>query len=104
PMGLGVGSGTTKATLAPAGMVRFRYTFGEGRLKPSVHAGIGAGFIRHVLNISDAESDTRPLVDKATADLYALQKMDPYPRPDSKPVLNEVCAGRHDNCWDNIAM
>jgi hypothetical protein len=105
PMGLGVGSGTKKASAAPAGMLRIRYNFGEGRLRPSLHVGIGGGYIRHVLNISDAENDQRPLVDKTTADYYKQNNLDPYGLPNGNPpLINEVCAGHHTDCWDNIAI
>jgi hypothetical protein len=70
--------------------------------------GVGGGYIRHVLNISDAESDSRPLVDKATSDAYLHgpngMLVDPYANPNNKPQINEVCLNRHDNCWDNISM
>ena len=47
-------------------LARARYRFLEGRFHPYIHVDIGGGEIRHVLDISSAQSDTHPLVDKFT--------------------------------------
>jgi hypothetical protein len=100
------GGGTSKATTAFAGMLRFRYNFGEGRFKPGVHLGVGGGQIRHVLDISDANSPN-PLVDQTTALFYQTSgpggmPQDPYSlKPPVK--LNPVCLDKNP-CYDNIAI
>ena len=110
------GGGTQKEDNAAAGMVRVRYNLLTGRFKPSVHVGFGGGEIRHVLDVSDAETDARPLVDLATAQYYAgtdsfhpMAATDPYYKADGSPrptpiKLQEVCLNHHSSCFDNIAI
>lgn len=95
-----LGQGILKAPAALAGMARVRYNFGEGRLWPSVHVGIGGGQIRHVLNISDANTARYPLVDSVTAKTYG--NTDPY-GGSKAPVINEVCKNKNP-CYDNITI
>src|SRR5262249_60110857 len=40
------------ATLAPAGLARIGYTFGDGGGGIFVHGDLGAGFIRHVIKLT----------------------------------------------------
>lgn len=89
---------TTKAFGAVAAMVRARYRFFDGRFHPYVHVDIGGGEIRHVLDISGAESDAHPLVDRYTADRYnAGEKMN------LADYQQEVCAN-HKSCSDTISL
>lgn len=94
-----LGKGILKAPAAIASLARVRYNFGEGRLWPSVHVGIGGGQIRHVLNISDANSAKYPLVDSVTAKYYASSN----PYGGAKPTINQVCLYKK-SCYDNITI
>jgi hypothetical protein len=59
---------TSKAFGAVAGLARLRYRFLDGKFHPYIHADIGAGEIRHTLDVSSANTADYPLVDKYTAD------------------------------------
>lgn len=98
------GGGTTKATTAFAGLLRFRYNFGEGRFRPGLHLGVGGGQIRHVLDITSAGM-FQPLVDLTTAQYYQSAGLDPYDKTKVKqpPLLNYVCQDKNP-CYDNIAI
>ena len=88
---------TTKAFGAVAVLARARYRFLDGRFHPYLHVDIGGGEIRHVLDISSAESDSHPLVDKFSADSWnsgAITNM---------AQLQEVCPN-HSNCSDTISL
>jgi hypothetical protein len=89
---------TTKAFGAVAGFVRARYRFLEGRFHPYIHVDLGGGEIRHVLDISSAESDDKPLVDKFTADEWNGGRT-----MDLATYQQEVC-GNHRNCSDTISL
>lgn len=92
---------TTKAFGAVAALARARYRFLDGRFHPYVHLDIGGGEIRHVLDISSAESDDHPLVDKFTADTWNNSNpMDPM---QLKMYQQEVCSN-HRNCSDTISL
>lgn len=91
---------TTKAFGAVAAMVRARYRFLEGRFHPYVHVDLGGGEIRHVLDISSAESDEHPLVDKYTADRWNGGDRD---LASFNMYQQQVC-GNHRNCSDTIAI
>jgi hypothetical protein len=93
-------SPTKKATGAVAGLLRARYRFLEGKFHPYVHLDIGYGQIRHLLDISTAESDTHPLVDKYSALAYNGNGGDP-----ANPALphQQVCPN-HNDCRDTIVI
>ncbi|HWE29187.1 MAG TPA: hypothetical protein VHB97_14360, partial [Polyangia bacterium] len=91
---------TTKAFGAVAVLVRARYRFLEGRFHPYIHVDLGGGEIRHVLDISSAESDEHPLVDKYTADTWNANPSDPATL---KTYQQEVCAN-HKTCSDTISL
>src|SRR5437879_3518663 len=94
-------SPTTKAFGAAAGLVRARYRFLDGRFHPYVHVDVGGGEIRHVLDISSAESDDHPLVDKYTADQWNSGSVSDMTQ--LKAQQQEVCAN-HKNCSDTISL
>jgi hypothetical protein len=89
---------TSKAFGAVAVLARARYRFLDGRFHPYVHVDIGGGEIRHVLDISSAESTAHPLVDKYSADSWNASNgtLDPS-------LLQEVCSN-HSNCSDTISL
>jgi hypothetical protein len=89
---------TTKAFGAVAAFVRARYRFLEGRFHPYLHLDLGGGEIRHVLDISSAESDEHPLVDKYTADQWNGGR-----QSDLMTYQQQVC-GNHRNCSDTISL
>jgi hypothetical protein len=91
---------TTKAFGAVAVLARARYRFLEGRFHPYIHVDIGGGEIRHVLDISSAESDPHPLVDKFTADTW---NANPTDQPTLQMYQQEVCAN-HKSCSDTISL
>jgi hypothetical protein len=99
PNPMGTSGATTKAFGAVAVLARARYRFLEGRFHPYIHVDIGGGEIRHVLDISSAESEGHPLVDKFTADTYNAT---PDPTQLSS-YQQEVCAN-HSNCSDTISL
>jgi hypothetical protein len=86
---------TTKAFGAIAGMARVRYRFLDGRFHPYVHLDIGGGEIRHSLDISAAQSQERPLVDKYTADQWNGGNTNVAPQ--------QVCTPGK-GCTDTIAL
>jgi hypothetical protein len=88
---------TSKAVGAVAGFVRARYRFLDGRFHPYLHLDLGAGEIRHALDISSAESDAHPLVDRYTAQRFngGDAAIDTYQQ--------EVCRN-HKNCSDTISL
>ena len=88
---------TSKAVGAVAAFVRARYRFLDGRFHPYLHLDLGGGEIRHVLDISSAQSDMNPLVDRYTAQRYngGDTMIDTY--------RQEVCSN-HKNCSDTIAL
>jgi hypothetical protein len=89
---------TTKAFGAVAAMVRARYRFLEGRFHPYIHVDVGGGEIRHMLDISSAESNEHPLVDKYTADRWNggdTMNLASYQQ--------EVCPN-HKDCSDTISL
>ena len=92
-----VNGATTKAFGAVAVLARARYRFLEGRFHPYVHVDIGGGEIRHVLDISSAESDSHPLVDKYSADAWNAGQIT------DMGSLQQVCAN-HSNCSDTISL
>jgi hypothetical protein len=107
-MGPATQSPTTKASGAVAGLLRARYRFLDGRFHPYVHVDIGAGQIRHVLDISSAQMGGAPLVDSATATTYNQHGTGTNGVLD--PALNttmlsnqNVCADPN-NCSDTIAL
>ena len=53
-----------------AGFIRARYRFLDGKFHPYVHLDIGYGQIRHMLDISAAESADTPLVDRYSAQQF----------------------------------
>jgi hypothetical protein len=86
---------TTKAFGAVAGLARLRYRFLEGRFHPYLQFNIGGGEIRHVLDISSAQSTDFPLVDKYTAQqLNAGNNVNPQ---------QLVCPSPN-SCSDTIAL
>jgi len=87
---------TTKAFGAVAVLARARYRFLEGRFHPYIHVDLGGGEIRHSLDISSAESDTNPLLDKFSADQWNSGNMD-------KSIQQEVCSN-HKSCSDTISI
>jgi hypothetical protein len=91
---------TTKAFGAVAVLARARYRFLEGRFHPYLHVDVGGGEIRHVLDISSAESDMHPLVDKFTADTWNSSNMN---LTDLAAYQQEVC-GNHKSCSDTISL
>ena len=92
-----VNGATSKAFGAVAGLARVRYRFFEGRFHPYVHVDFGGGEIRHLLDISGAETDAHPLVDKATADTWNGGNHD------IATFQQEVCANRR-SCSDTISL
>jgi hypothetical protein len=86
---------TPKPFGAVAGLLRLRYRFLEGRFHPYLHVDIGGGDIRHMLDISSAESAQHPLVDRYTAATYNSGY--------TNVGIQEVCAD-HKNCTDTIAL
>ncbi|HEY2746086.1 MAG TPA: hypothetical protein VGL86_15730 [Polyangia bacterium] len=92
---------TTKAFGAVAVLARARYRFLDGRFHPYIHVDIGGGEIRHVLDISSAESTAHPLVDKYTADTWnGSSPMDPA---QLAMYQQEVCSN-HASCSDTISL
>ena len=87
-----------KATLAPMGIMRLKYTFNEKRFRPSLHLDIGGGLIRHVFNVSSVAGGP-PLVDQVTAQAWEGKTGDPY----GSGQINKVCADAN-NCVDTIAI
>ncbi len=92
-----LGGGTTKADADWAGLLRFTYRFGQGRIHPLAHAGLGLGVVRHVLDIRNAQSPEHPLADSTTAQAY------PKGTPNPNSPVNEVCPD-HNKCVDTVAM
>jgi hypothetical protein len=92
-----LGAGTSRAKNDIAGMLRFRYQFGDGKAHPFVHFGLGGGTIRHVLDIAAAETPDRPLADFTTADYYKNTT------PKANDPINEICAD-HSKCVDTLAI
>ncbi len=90
---------TTKAFGAVAVLARLRYRFLEGRFHPYIHLDIGGGEIRHVLDISSAESDQHPLVDKFTADTYNAN-----PDNTQLPMYQQEVCSNHKSCSDTISL
>jgi hypothetical protein len=78
-----------------AGFVRARYRFLDGRFHPYLHLDVGAGEIRHALDISAAESAEHPLVDKYTADQY---------NSGNKGVAQQLVCSPGRTCTDTIAL
>jgi hypothetical protein len=91
PMG-----GTTKAGGAVAGFIRARYRFLSGKLHPYVHVDIGGGEIRHALNLAQAQTADKPLVDEATARAY---NDDP-----SATINRQIVCAETANCYDSMRM
>lgn len=90
---------TTKAFGAVAVLARARYRFLEGRFHPYLHVDIGGGEIRHSLDISSAESDQHPLVDKFTADTFNAN-----PDPTQLPMYQQEVCANHRSCSDTISL
>jgi hypothetical protein len=88
---------TTKAFGAVAALVRARYLFLEGRFHPYVHVDLGGGEIRHQLDITSAQSDANPLVDKYSADQWNMGAIT------DKTQLQGVC-GNPKSCSDTISL
>ncbi len=88
---------TSKAFGAVAVLARARYRFLDGRFHPYLHVDIGGGEIRHVLDISSAESSTHPLVDKYSANAWNSGQIT------DMSMLQEVCSN-HSNCSDTISL
>jgi hypothetical protein len=93
--GAGVQGATTKAFGAAAVLARARYRFLDGKFHPYIHVDIGGGDIRHELDISSAESDQHPLVDKYTATTFN--------GGNTMVPIQQVCAD-HKSCTDSIAL
>jgi len=94
-------SPTKKATGAVAGLLRARYRFLEGKFHPYVHLDIGYGQIRHLLDISSAESDTHPLVDKYSALAY---NSNPAGMPGDAIYPHQQVCPNHNDCRDTIVI
>jgi hypothetical protein len=94
-------SPTSKATGAVAGLLRARYRFLEGKFHPYVHVDIGYGQIRHLLDVSSAQSDVHPLVDKYSALAYNGDQV--LPPEDPSYPHQQVCPN-HSDCKDTIAI
>jgi hypothetical protein len=96
-------STTSKATGAAAGWLRARYNFLDGRVHPYVHADIGGGEIRHVLDISQPMG-VPPLVDQYTANQYnGGNQATPKSGMIAAPGNQTVCANAQ-SCSDTIAL
>jgi hypothetical protein len=103
---------TTKATGAVAGFVRARYRFLTGKFHPYIHLDIGYGQIRHMLDLSKAQSPDHPLVDRYSAQQYNAaansagdMNHPALKNPDGSDAFPQqlVCKDPND-CKDTIAM
>ena len=94
------GGPTSKATGAIAGLLRARYRFLSGAFHPYVHVDIGAGQIRHALDISSPVADQ--LVDANSALRWNTQN-DMSVRDPMNPTAQYVCPSKT-NCVDSIAL
>ncbi len=98
-----LGAGVRKAQNDFAGLLRFTYRFGEGKVKPMLHLGVGGGTIRHVLDVTSANSDPdHPLSDQVTADFYSSQGK--TPSVSHGDAINTVCPADGSSCVDTIAI
>jgi hypothetical protein len=86
---------TSKAGGAVAGFVRARYRFLDGRFHPYVHLDIGGGEIRQYVDISSGNTDSLPLIDKYSADLYNKNNL--------STVRQTVCANPK-SCLDTVPL
>ena len=92
-------SRTTKATGAVAGFIRARYRFLTGKFHPYVHLDVGYGQIRHMLDVSGAQSDQYPLVDR-----YSAQQFNASANPDPAASTRQEVCSNHSDCRDSIAI
>jgi hypothetical protein len=88
----------SKNTIAPMGLLRIKYTFGDSRFRPGIHVDVGGGVIRHVFDISSVATGP-PLVDSVTATAWNGRGGDPY----ASGQINKVCPGTG-NCVDTITI
>lgn len=86
---------TRKASGAIAGFLRARYHFLSGRVHPYVHGTFGIGQIRHMLDVSGAQTATTPLTDSFSAGRYNSG--------DTTSPVQQVCPSAND-CRDSIAL
>ncbi len=98
-------SPTSKATGAVAGFIRARYRFLNGKFHPYIHLDIGYGQIRHMLDLSKAQSSTHPLVDKYTAKTWNAEfNADPAPDANDPNFPHQLVCKDPNDCKDTIAM
>jgi hypothetical protein len=102
-VGANVQAPTTKAFGAIAFLARARYRFLDGRFHPYVHVDIGGGDIRHMLDITSAESDAHPLVDAYTANSYNAGNKSVTLQSVCPPKTNPAAANPP-TCTDTIAL
>ncbi len=95
---------TSGASGAVAGLLRVRYRFLSGRFHPYAHVDIGGGQIRHFIDLSKAESNTYPLVDRASADSFNNDGSPAPKDPTNARYLHQEVCSNHANCTDSIAL
>jgi len=100
-----VSNPTTKASGAVAALLRLRYKFLEGKIHPYIHVDIGGGQIRHVLDISSAQSNGMPLVDSFTGQSYNMgDRIQAMSSNGMIPEGNQRVCPSDGSCSDTIAL